>query len=330
MIPASFVYFGTNKFSVVVLEKLFVFGYRPSLVVTVPDRLVGRKKILTPPLLKRLADNLGLKIIQPADLKNPTVITEIKKISADFAVVAEYGKIIPKTILEIFPKGVLNLHPSLLPRWRGPSPVQSAILNGDIQTGVSIILLDEQMDHGPIVAQEKTEIMPDEYFGELYGRLANFGSELLIKIIPLWLEGKIIPFPQDDSKALFCRKFLWPDGKIDLAKSRQEIYNQVRALSYEPGCWLELPLKTKAKNSQPTNPIKLILKVVRARLSDKLVLAEPRQIRDKKQGLSEIDNELVLILKDGLLVLETVQPQGKRVMSGKEFLNGYRNKIFDL
>ncbi|KKU16547.1 MAG: Methionyl-tRNA formyltransferase, partial [Parcubacteria group bacterium GW2011_GWC1_45_9] len=182
LLNTKLVFFGGNQLSVTVLKNLVEAGFKPSLVITSPDEPIGKKKTLTSPPLKIAAQNLksrrkvgtpiaegasGLTTLQPKSLKDGEVKEKIKSIKPDIGIVAAYGKIIPKEILDIFPKGVLNLHPSLLPKYRGPSPIQTAILNNDFDTGVSIILLDEQMDHGQILAQEKIKLTGQEYFSEL-------------------------------------------------------------------------------------------------------------------------------------------------------------------
>jgi methionyl-tRNA formyltransferase len=171
------------------------------------------------------------------------------------------------------------------------------------------MLLDEQMDHGQILVQEKVEIGPDEYFYDLYLRLAEFGGQLLAKAIPLWLANKITLLPQNHDQATFSKMLSWHDGKIDLNKPVVEIYNQIRALSYEPGTWVELGRD-------------MVLKILKAHpITYHLSLTT-------KPGLRELDKQLVLVGGDGnLLALDRVQPQGKKPMTGKEFLNGYRRFV---
>jgi methionyl-tRNA formyltransferase len=305
----KFIFFGSNRLSAKVLEILIASGFKPSLIVTVPDDILGRHRAMTPPLVKSQYQESGIRIIQPASLKEESAIAEIKICGADFGVVAAYRKMIPLALLESFPNGMLNLHPSLLPKWRGPSPIESAIKNGDKQTGITIMLLDEQMDHGQILVQEKAEIGPDEYFYDLYLRLAELGGQILAKTIPLWLASKITPLPQNHDQATFSKMLDWQDGKIDLNKPVVEIYNQIRALSYEPGTWVELGRD-------------MVLKILKAHpITCRLSLTT-------KPGLQELDKQLVLVGGDGrALVLDQVQPQAKKPMTGKEFLNGYRNKL---
>ena len=311
MIPKPrFVYFGTNQLSVIVLRHLLKAGFKPEAVITPPDAPVGRKQILVPCPLKLEAETQGFKIVQPYSLKKDfTGIEKLLAFQFDLGVVAAYGRLIPAEILAHFPRGVLNVHPSLLPQYRGPSPIQTALLNGDKQTGVTIMLLDEQMDHGPILAQGGLKIGADAYFAELFERLANRSGELLLKTIPQWLNGQIVPAAQNESQAVICKKLEWQDGRIDLNKPAQEIYNQIRALSHEPGCWLEWRIKN--------NELR-IMKITKARPLDPQFI-----ILNSIPGLRELNKQLVLVCKNGGLLLEQVQPQGKRVMTAKEFLAGY-------
>jgi methionyl-tRNA formyltransferase len=316
----KFIFFGSNQFSAGVLNVLMANGFKPELIVTVPNEAAGRDKVMTPPFIKEKYLESGIKIIQPASLKkDPQVLEVIKSYQPDFGVVAAYSKLIPQPLIDLFPHGILNVHPSLLPKWRGPSPIESAIKNGDQETGVTIMLLDEIMDHGQILVQEKVEIGPDEYFYDLYLRLAEFGGQLLAKAIPLWLANKITPLPQNHNQATFSKMLSWHDGKIDLNKPVVEIYNQIRALSYEPGCWIEL--EQNLENRKQKVGV-MVLKILKAHpITYHLSLTT-------KLGLRELDKQLVLVGGDGnLLVLDQVQPQGKKPMTGKEFLNGYRNKF---
>ena len=155
----------------------------------------------------------------------------------DLGIVVAYSKIIPKEILDIFPKGVLNIHPSLLPAYRGPSPVQTAILNGEKETGVTIMQIDEEVDHGPILAQAKYQIPPDAYTPQVTHDLFELGTELLTQTIPDLLEGKVDLRQQDHSQATFTKKFTWQDGRIDWTQPAEKIYHQIRALNPEPGTW---------------------------------------------------------------------------------------------
>lgn len=312
----NFIFFGTNRFSAIVLEKIIKAGFIPCALVTAPDAPVGRKQTITPSPAKLVATQYGIAVLEPASLKDQDIAGRIASHQPAFAVVAAYAKLIPQSILNMFPQGILNVHPSLLPLWRGPSPIESAIMHGDMQTGTTIILLDQDIDHGPILAQEKTDIDCDEYFEQLYQRLALQGSALLTKTIPLWLDKKITPQAQDHRKATFSRKLSWQDGKLDTTLSMHDMYNRVRALSLEPGAWIEIMFEGKSA----------ILKISKAK---PLILINNKQqtTNNLGNGLVKIDKKLCLQCKDGYLELEVVQPQSGKPMTGGAFLNGYRTKL---
>jgi len=229
------VFFGTSDFAVPILEALFRNKYDMVAVVTNPDESAGRKQILTPPPVKAWAERQGLRIFQPAT-PDHIFLRELSDIVPDLIVVAAYGKIIPKEILEIPKFGALNIHPSLLPRWRGPSPIQYTILHGDTETGVTIIKMDELMDHGPIVAQQRWGISNIAY-PELHDFLAKQGAKLLLATLPRHLNYEIVPIPQDDSKATYCKKLIREDGRIDWSRPAVEIEQMVRAFNPWPGAW---------------------------------------------------------------------------------------------
>jgi methionyl-tRNA formyltransferase len=245
----NFIFFGTPLFSKIILEKLINNNFLPKALITNPDRPVGRKKIITPPetkslILEKKLEN-QIKIFQPENL-NDNFINEIKNLRPEFGIICAYSKIIPNVLLNLFPKGILGVHPSLLPKYRGASPIQSAILNGEKESGITIYLLDDKMDHGPILIQEKINI-ENLYYNEALIKLANLGGDLLIKILPNFYQNKINPISQNENLATYTKKFKTEDGFInsnDLEKAQNEggaisfeIYNKIRALSFEPGVW---------------------------------------------------------------------------------------------
>ena len=267
----KYVFFGTSDFAVTILERLIQAGFIPSAIVTNPDRPVGRKHILTPPPVKRwLRDNTPLfkdqiSVFQP--IKLGEVKKDLEDLKPDLFIVAAYGKIIPKSILEIPKHGSINVHPSLLPLHRGPTPIQTALLHGDKETGVSIMLLDEAMDHGPILKNQKSKIKNQNY-GELSKELADLGAELLIEVIPEWMDGKIVPVPQDDEKATYTRIYKGENGLLDFSKSVEELDHQIRALNPEPGTYFMKDGKR--------------IKVLKAHIDDGKLIAEIIQSDGKK------------------------------------------------
>jgi methionyl-tRNA formyltransferase len=291
------VFFGTPAFAVTILEELKKTGVMPALIVTAPDKPQGRGLTLTPPPVKIWAQENNIKFIQPTTLKEGSAektsqIFELFTESWDLFIVAAYGKIIPENILEIPKHKTLNVHPSLLPKFRGPSPIEANILNDDQDIGVSIMHLDKEMDHGPIVVQEK---IPIEKIGTwpveaptLENIAAHTGGELLAKMIPDWISGKIIEKEQNHTKATYCKKITKTDGLIDLNNNPYANYLKICAYSGWPGTYFfkELGGKNAGKNIRVTI----------------------------KQASYQ----------DGQLTIKTVVPEGKPEMSYSDFLRGVK------
>jgi len=236
----KYIFFGTPEFAAIVLEKLINTGYIPEAVICNPDEPVGRKQILTSPPVKRLIANSGqlIEIFQPVNKSGLLAISrKLLAIKPDLAIIAAYGKIIPKEILDIPRYGTLNVHGSLLPKYRGASPIQHAILNGDKETGVTIMKIDEEMDHGNIISNLKTQISKVDTYDSLSQKLAISGAKLLIKIIPDYISGRIKPIEQDHSKATYTKIIKKEDGKIDWSKSAEEIERMTRAFYPWPTAW---------------------------------------------------------------------------------------------
>lgn len=234
----SFVFFGTPDFAVLILEELQKKGFVPSLIITQEDKPKGRGLLLTAPPVKVWGQENNIPIFQPKTLKDGICEKYLKEKAPsngwDFFIVASYGKIIPKTILDIPYRGTLNVHPSLLPRLRGSSPIEEAILSEE-KTGISIMLLDEAMDHGPIVSQK--EIIIDNwppYALELKTILAHEGGKLLAEIIPDWISGLITPQEQDHIKATYTEKIKKEDGFIDLTNNPQLNLKKIKAYEEWP------------------------------------------------------------------------------------------------
>ena len=226
----KFVFFGTPDVASETLEILKQAGYLPTLIVTAPDRPAGRKMLLTPPPVKTWAIENNIPYIQPEDIKDLVVGLP----SVDLFIVVAYGKIMPENLIKLPRLGSINIHYSLLPKYRGASPVESAILNGDNESGVSIQQMEFKMDTGPILAVEKTPIGESETAPELRARLIKIGGEILVKILPDFVQGKINPSPQDDSQATKCKKMTKEDGLINLEEDGVKNYNKFRAYAKWP------------------------------------------------------------------------------------------------
>ncbi len=235
--PISITFFGTHEFGVTILESLAKDDrFSVDLVVTQPDKPVGRKQILTPPPVKVLADTLGIKTEQPESLKN----FHLEKDLYDVAVTAQYGLLIPSHLFEETKHGFVNVHTSLLPKYRGASPIQSALINGETETGVTIMIMDTGMDTGDVLSQEKTSIDENDTYPVLDQKLANIGSALLLETLPEYIAEKITPQKQDETQVTMCRKLSRDDGKIDWSKTTEEIYNLYRGTTPWPGIWTTL------------------------------------------------------------------------------------------
>ncbi|PIT91071.1 methionyl-tRNA formyltransferase [Candidatus Kaiserbacteria bacterium CG10_big_fil_rev_8_21_14_0_10_49_17] len=232
----QFVFFGTPELSVTVLEELKKEGFMPRIVVTAPDTPHGRGMKLAPPPVKVWALKNSVAVLQPRKITEE-VIAELAQEQWDVFIVAAYGKILPQTLLDIPMHGTLNVHPSLLPRLRGPSPIRSAILLDEKVTGVSIMLLDAEMDHGPILAQEVVEVVWPPRAPELEKRLAKKGGEMLAKILPQWVAGEIAPQEQEHEKATFCRMLKKGDAEINLSDDPYQNLLKIRGYEKAPGAY---------------------------------------------------------------------------------------------
>lgn len=296
------VFFGTSDFAIPALEKLLTDNWQIAAIITQPDRPVGRKQITTPPPIKEFAENNNLTVWQPEKLANYK--TQIANCKPDLFVVADYGKIIPQSILDLAKFGCLNIHPSLLPKYRGPSPIETALLDGQDKTGVTIMLLDKEMDHGLILAQEKAKIGQEESKSRLEERLAQMGANLLAKVLPKFLDGGIKPEAQDHATATYTKILTREDGQIDWKKSAQEIYNQYRAFHPWPGIF------TIWEDQR--------LKIIKPEMS-----AEHQSDKATGQVFLNSNNELSVNCGKGSLVLHEIQLEGKIIMNSKEFIRGY-------
>jgi methionyl-tRNA formyltransferase len=217
---SSFIFFGTGHFAEQILKTLIAENHAPTYIITSPDKPVGRHQTITPPPVKVLAEAAGIQVLQPEKLRTPEALDELKKIidQVDVCVVADYGKILPQALLDLSPKGFLNIHPSLLPLHRGPAPLQATILSGDNKTGVTIIKIDAEMDHGPIVAVENVEVAPWPCTtSELSIYMAEKSAKLLMKILPEYVAGSVELVEQDHNKATYTKMIDKKDAEVSLS-----------------------------------------------------------------------------------------------------------------
>lgn len=304
------VFMGTPEFALPALKSLIDSSYEVVAVYTQPDRPAGRGRGFTLSPVKKLAISYGLQVVQPETLREAREIEQFKGFKTDAVVVAAYGQMLPNEVLN-FPKyGCLNIHPSLLPRHRGASPIITAILQGDEVTGVSIMLLDAGMDTGPVLKQRRVPISPEDTAGSLSNKLAQAGADLLLETLPLWLEGKIKPQPQDENLATYTKRITKEDGQIDWHLPALEIGRRIRAFNPWPGCYSWWQGKR--------------LKISDAVPLPGALIGEPGSVM--ALGLDS-PTPVGVIAGNGILGLCQVQMEGRRLMSAAEFVRGQRNFI---
>lgn len=274
-------------------------------VVTQPDRASGRGRALKPPPVKTLALELGIPVIQPEKLRQPEAMQKLREWNPDIIVVAAFGQILKPEVLDLPRCGCINVHASLLPRWRGAAPIQAAILAGDEETGVTIMKMDAGLDTGPMLAQRALRLAPDMTAGEVSRSLSTLGANLLLETLPDILAGRLKPIPQPAEGVTYAPMLKKEDGRLDFTRPAQELERRVRAMNPWPGAWLEY-------NGQP-------LKVLKARAGTLFTyMAQMPGTRLLAENLPAVATS------NGVLFLEEVQPPGKKPMDGKSFLAGGR------
>ena len=246
MTDARVLFAGTPEFALASLQALTNAGITPLAVLTQPDRPAGRGKRLTASPVKRFALDQGIEVLQPPTLKDAETVAQIAAFDPDILVVAAYGLILPQSVLDIPAKGCLNVHASLLPRWRGAAPIQAAILEGDAETGVSLMAITAGLDSGPVYVEEALAIGDEETAGELHDRLAALGGELLVRHFDAILGGTLEAVEQDESRATYAGKISKQDAELDWQRPAVEVHRQVRAYNPVPGAFFlldDMPIK---------------------------------------------------------------------------------------
>lgn len=258
----KFIFFGTPEVASETLERLTAAGLRPAAVVTNPDARKGRGHVLTPSPTKVLAEAFDIPVLMPEKLDDEFQ-KEVGAYGADLAIVVAYGKILPESLINSFPKGILNIHYSLLPRWRGASPVESALLNGDAKTGVSIQKMVKELDAGDVIASRELPILPDDTTATLRPRLIVLGADLLVETLPKYVSGEVRPIPQDASLVTYAPKFSKADGELDLSADPEMNWNKYRAYAVWPGTYFfENGKRIKIKRARFENGRFIVERVV--------------------------------------------------------------------
>lgn len=271
-------------------------------VVTQPDRPSGRGREPKAPPVKQLAQTLDLPIIQPEKLRQPEALEQLRNWAPDLVVVAAFGQILRQEVLDLPPHGCINVHASLLPRWRGASPINAAILHGDEETGVTIMKMDAGLDTGPMLAQRAIPIAPEETAGSLFEKLSNLGADLLLETLPEYLAGTLTPVPQPQEGVTYAPMLKKEEGRLDFTSPAVELERRVRAFNPWPGAFMELD--------------GTLLKIHQAHSEAGTAAAGQRLVYRDQPAVAT---------GDGLLILDVLQPAGKKPMSGKAYLAGARN-----
>ncbi|OGT27266.1 MAG: methionyl-tRNA formyltransferase [Gammaproteobacteria bacterium RBG_16_66_13] len=299
------VFLGSPEFAVPSLEALAAH-YRVAGVVTQPDRPAGRGRRLRPPAVRLAAARLGLQVIQPRRVSDAEALEAIRKWAPEAIVVVAFGQLLRPSILDLPRWGCLNVHASLLPRWRGASPIQATILEGDPTTGVTVMKMDAGLDTGPILAQRSVPIAPDETGGSLSTRLSSLGAALLLETLPGLQAGSIKPTPQQEEQATHAPLLRKSDGALDPTEPAERLARKVRAYHPWPGTFLNLD---------------------RSRLGVLSAHAAPA-LRDVPVGqVVQLERAPAVSTVQGYLVLDRVQPEGKKPMTGAAFLLGSRDFV---
>jgi methionyl-tRNA formyltransferase len=299
---AKIIFMGTPQFAVPSLQAL-LRHHDVAAVVTQPDAPAGRGRALVASPVKQAALAAGVPVLQPDSLKPPEVVAHLRDYAPDLIAVAAFGKLLRRDVLNLPPRGCLNVHASLLPRWRGASPISAAIAAGDAATGITIMRMDPGLDTGPLLAQRGEPIRPDDTTGALSERLAALGAELLVEVLPDWLNGGIQPQLQDNALATHCGQLRKEDGRIDWARPAADIERHIRAMSPWPAAWTTWDGK--------------LLRVLRAATASGAPGGAP--------GIAVIDGRVARVqCGDGALELIEVQLEGKRPIPAGEFARGQR------
>ena len=308
------IFMGTADFGGQVLEKLTDSRENKIAVITQPDRPQGRGRKILPTPVKKIALDKGLEVFQPEKINDEESIKRIKEFNPDIILVVAYGQILSNPILNIPKIGCINIHGSLLPKYRGAAPINRAVINGEKETGITFMFMKEKVDAGDIIFQEKIDILPDETYGELYYRLSDLSARSLPKLLKKIKSGKIERISQDNKLVTFARKMNKEDGKIDWSDKGEKVYNLVRGTIPYPGAF------TYYKGRK--------LKITRARfLNDYKVETDAISPKPGRMVRTEKDAILISTGDKGVIKILRLIPAGSKELTASEFVNGYKIKV---
>lgn len=303
------VFMGTPAYALPCLEAVLDLRHRIVGVVTQPDKPAGRGRALWASPVKRFAQSHGLPVLQPLSLRHPEAVQQLAALEPQLMVVAAYGKILPSSVLELPSWGCLNVHPSLLPRYRGAAPVATAILEGDATTGVSIIVMDAGMDTGPLLVQQEEPVLPQDTAGSLTDRLFLRAGQLLREILPRYVAGEVRPRPQPLVGVTATRMLQKGDGEVDWQQDAEVLERRLRAFTPWPGCY--------------TYWHGQLLKLLEAQVEDGGYGEQPGRV----MALEREEAPAGVVTARGVLALRRVQMEGKRPMMCAEFVRGHREFV---
>ena len=298
------VYMGTPDFAVLPLQKMIDCGQPPLAVFSKPDRAKGRGKKIAPTPVKAAALAAGLPVYQPQSINSPEAVEILRDLRPDLLVVAAYGQILRRPVLELPPMGIINVHASLLPAYRGAAPIQRAIINGERETGVTIMFIEEGLDCGDMLLRRAIPIGPEEDAASLHDRLSRLGAEMLMEALDLLERGEAHAVPQDDEKATFAPMLTKDDEKLDWTQPAAALHNRIRGMNPFPGVYAfyngkRLKIKKAACAGEADSP-------------------------HRPGEILSLDGETVRVAAgSGTVILQAVQPEGKGVMSAGAFARGY-------
>ncbi|MEE8185545.1 MAG: methionyl-tRNA formyltransferase [Thermodesulfobacteriota bacterium] len=297
------IFMGTPDFAVPSLKALIDAGHDILAVVTRPDRPKGRGRVLAMPPVKEEALRYGIKVLQPEKINDKGFVKDLKAFVPEIVVVVAYGKILPGSIIDMPPKGCINLHASLLPKYRGAAPINWAIINGEVESGITTMFMDRGMDTGPILMAEDVPIGIDDTSAVLHDILKEKGARLLVRTLDLLSRDAITPIPQDDSKATYAPMLKKEDGRIDWKKGADEVRNLTRGLYPWPGAF--------------TNWNEKVLKILEGSV-------RPVHVNDRPGMICAVDeNGIEVATNNGIFIIKELQPANKSRMTAAEFIKGY-------